>query len=205
MKNFDEILGKTFGCGVPIFTSQIVGLCPEISRVAVFNNINRSIERGFLKRHTYGVYYIPGAQEQALSPEAIIAHKYIEDGNTVFGYYSGQTLAYQAGIVDEKPSTLELTSNKASNRLRRLGPMGDWEEVVIRKPRCKVTSYNVDVLQFMDLITLFEPCQLDEEKFSNLAKVAQFVGRTKAIRYVEVFPAKTAKHLMEGELLGIFR
>lgn len=207
MRDFDDILLKTFGKGTPIFADGIVSLFPSKTRVAVYQNIEKSISRGFLKRYERGVYYIPcqgrfGAIP--LSAEAVVKQKYISDGKKIYGYYSGLTLENRAGLSEQVPAVLEITTNASSKRVRSLGPFGGWRDVVIRKPRCEVTADNVDVLRFLDAVTALSPKAMSASALKNLKKLANFAGRDRAFAYAAFYPAKTSKRLIESEALGVF-
>lgn len=207
MKEFDAILLETFGKAKPILADEIVSLFSSVSRVAVYQNIGKAIERVFLARYGQGVYYIPREGrfgKVPLSPEAVIERKYITDGEGVFGYYSGLTLENRAGLSEQVPAVLEITTNASSRSVRSLGPLGGWKDVVIRKPRCTITSDNVDVLRFLDAVTALSPRSMDSAVVSNLRKMANAAGRDKAFAYAVHYPAKTAKRLIESEEVGVF-
>lgn len=207
MKNFDNIVFKEFGEGKPIFSDELLSLFPDKTRVAVYQNIEKSISRGFLERYERGVYYIPRQgrfDKVPLSAEAVIERKYLSNGEEVFGYYSGLTLENRAGLSEQVPAVLEITTNASSKRVRSLGPMGGWKDVVIRKPRCKITAENVDILRFLDAITALLPAKMDAVTLRNLKKLASRAGRDQAFAYASHYPAKTSKRLIESERLGVF-
>ena len=207
MKEFNDILIQNFTEGSPIFAEEIVSLFPNKTRVAVYQNIEKAISSGFLARYDRGVYYIPKSGrfgKVPLSAQAVVERKYITDGKKVFGYYSGQTLENKAGLSEQVPAVLEITTNASSKRVRSLGAFGGWKDVVIRKPRCKVTSDNVDALRFLDAVTALPLANLNEAELVNLKSLANAAGRDKAFAYASFYPAKTSKKLIEIEKLGVF-
>lgn len=207
MKNFDDILLAEFGKGAPILADEIISLFPGITRVAVYQNIEKSMSKGFLARYSRGVYFIPIQGRFGvvpLSAEVVVERKYISNGESVFGYYSGLTLENRAGLSSQVPAVLEITTNAASKRVRSLGPAGGWKDVVIRRPRCEVTSENVNALKFLDAVTALSPMQLESAELSSLKKLARKAGRKCVLECAAFYPAKTSKRLVESEAIGVF-
>lgn len=207
MTKFDETLLQEYGYNKPFLAKDVVALFPDITRVAVYQNIEASIKRGFLERYKRGVYYIPteGILGKTLpSAEAVIERQFITDGKETFGYYSGLTLENKAGLSTQVPATLEITTNKASKTVREIEPFGGWKQIIIRKPRTKVTPENVEALMFLDLLTRLSPASLNRYELANLRKLADKVGRQKAAHYSRFYPGKTAKRLLESEDYGVF-
>lgn len=143
MKEFEDILLERFGEGRPILVGDILSLFPDVSRVTVYQRINSAISKGSLERYGRGVYCIPRQGlfgKVPLSAESVIERKFIACGDEVFGYYSGLALENRAGLSEQVPAVLEITTNASSKGVRSLGPAGGWKDVVIRKPRCEVTA-----------------------------------------------------------------
>lgn len=76
-------------------------------------------------------------------PMKIIEKEYLACGEGVYGCRSGLMLENQMGLTTQNPSVLEIVTNKATKRVRHLGP---------------AAGYNVDTL-LLDLIRLV-PSQL---------------------------------------------
>lgn len=207
MKEFDDILLERFGEGQPILVGDILALFPNVSRVTVYLRIDSAISKGSLERYDRGVYYIPRQGlfgKVPLSVESVVERKFIACGNEVFGYYSGLTLENRAGLSEQVPAVLEITTNASSKGVRSLGPAGGWKDIVIRKPRCKVTAENVDVLRFLDAVTALSPKKMGKAALRNLGTLARKAGRDRAFAYAAYYPAKTSKRLIESEALGVF-
>ena len=155
--------------GVP---SSSATFCPCSSRVTVYQRINSAISKGSLERYGRGVYCIPRQGlfgKVPLSAESVIERKFIACGDEVFGYYSGLTLENRAGLSEQVPAVLEITTNASSKGVRSLGPAGGWKDVVIRKPRCEVTAENVDVLRFLDAVSAISPKKWARRHFAAWA------------------------------------
>ncbi len=207
MEEFDEILLERFGEGRPILVGDILSLFSDVSRVTVYQRIDTAISRGSLERYDRGVYYVPRQGlfgKVPLSAESVVERRFIACGDDVFGYYSGLTLENRAGLSEQVPAVLEVTTNVASKRVRSLGPFGGWKDVVIRKPRCEVTAENVDVLRFLDAVSAVSPKELGKAALCNLHDLACKAGRDRAFAYAAYYPAKTSKRLIESEAFGVF-
>lgn len=122
----------------------------------------------------------------------------------MFGYYSGLALENRAGLSEQVPAVLEITTNASSKGARSLGPAGGWKDVVIRKPRCEVAAENVDVLRFLDAVSAISPKKMGKAALRSLGGLARKAGRDRAFAYADYYPAKTSKRLIESEALGVF-
>ena len=172
MKEFEGILLERFGEGRPILVGDILSLFPDVSRVTVYQRINSAISKGSLERYGRGVYCIPRQGlfgKVPLSAESVIERKFIACGDEVFGYYSGLALENRAGLSEQVPAVLEITTNASSKGVRSLGPAGGWKDIVIRKPRCEVTAENVDVLRFLDAVSAISPKKWARRHFAAWA------------------------------------
>lgn len=172
MKEFEDILLERFGEGRPILVGDILSLFPDVSRVTVYQRINSAISKGSLERYGRGVYCIPRQGlfgKVPLSAESVIERKFIACGDEVFGYYSGLALENRAGLSEQVPAVLEITTNASSKGVRSLGPAGSWKDVVIRKPRCEVTAENFDVLRFLDAVSAISPKKWARRHFAAWA------------------------------------
>lgn len=172
MKEFEDILLERFGEGRPILVGDILSLFPDVSRVTVYQRINSAISKGSLERYGRGVYCIPRQGlfgKVPLPAESVIKRKFIACGDEVFGYYSGLALENRAGLSEQVPAVLEITTNASSKGVRSLGPAGGWKDVVIRKPRCEVTAENVDVLRFLDAVSAISPKKWARRHFAAWA------------------------------------
>lgn len=172
MKEFEDILLERFGEGRPILVGDILSLFPDVSRVTVYQRINSAISKGSLERYGRGVYCIPRQGlfgKVPLSAESVIERKFIACGDEVFGYYSGLALENRAGLSEQVPAVLEITTNASSKGVRSLGPAGGWKDVVIRKPRFEVTAENVDVLKFLDAVSAISPKKWARRHFAAWA------------------------------------
>ncbi|WP_102375770.1 hypothetical protein [Raoultibacter massiliensis] len=198
---------ERFGYDEPILTEDILDMYPSLSRTAIYKKIDAAITEESLERYARGIYYVPrttpfGKSEPLASQ--VVRRRWISDGENVFGYYSGQTLENKVGLSSQVPAVLEVTTNKASMRVREVEPFGGWRKVLVRKPRTTVTEENVDALMLLDLLTSVSPADLGSTELANLKKLASKAGRKKTLSLAELYPAKTSKRLIESEAYNVF-
>ena len=206
MDIFVDILRDRFGEDEPILTEEILALFGDVSRMATFNRLNKALETGALERFDRGVYFIPREGilgKVPLLPMKVVEKKYLGDGDSVYGYISGLNLENEVGVSPQVPATLEVTTNKASRRVREVGPFGGWREIKIRVPRTVVTKDNVDSLRLLDLITRVPLDSLSEYELANLREFSASVDRKTLFECVRSYPAKTSKRLIESEAIGV--
>lgn len=207
MEKFADILKERFGENEPILIEEILDEFSDISRQAVYKKIDAAMAEGSLARYDRGVYYLPTETrfgKSGLLGTQVATKRWLKSDNDVFGYVSGFNLANEAGISDQVPNTLEITTNKESTRLREVKPFGGWKRITLRKPRRPVNARNVDALRFLDLITDQQIQFYDEYEFAALKKLARKAGRTMIYDCSASYPGRTAKKLAECERYRVF-
>ena len=134
--------------GEPVFLSDLD--IPEMTQVAVRQQIGKLVEEGRLRRFDTGIYFIPKKTSfrsgSTLSMNDVIREKYLlEDGKVC-----GLLFANRLGLTTQVPALYEVFTNKASKEYRetKLGGI----RVVVRRPYCRVDDGNVVVLRFLDLL-----------------------------------------------------
>jgi len=206
MDEMVDILRARFGEDEPILVNEVMDAFPGISRATIFNRLDKALEDGLMERFDRGVYFIPREGvlgKVPLLPLKVVKKKYLDDGHQVFGYISGLNLENEVGVSPQVPATLEVTTNKASRRIRAIEPFGGWREIVLRIPRTKVTNENVDALRFLDLITQVPINALSDLELGNLKSLADSIDRQVLFECVQLYPAKTSKQLIGSEALGV--
>ncbi|MEA5020484.1 MAG: hypothetical protein VB027_08955 [Gordonibacter sp.] len=206
MEKLVEILDDAYGRNVPIFLEEILDACPDVTADGAYRRIRRAVADGDLVKRERGVYYLPtrtslGTSE--ITDDAVLGKRYISNGDDVYGYVTGLVLENRAGISQQVPGTLEIATNSESTRSRRLGRRGGWREVILRRPRCKVTPENVAALEVLDLVTAAPLESLGEYELANLRERICAVPRQVLLACLESYPAKTAKKLLESELYAV--
>ena len=206
MNDLVNIVADRFGPDKPVFLQEILLALDGMSERTVYRQIDEAIEAGCLVKARKGVYYIPTQTRfgpSTLSDASIIKRKYLSDGDEVYGYVSGLMLESRLGISDQAPGTLEIVTNRETNRSRKIGSFDGYREVVLRKPRVPVTSDNVAALELLDLLMSVSLRNLNEEGISAIKKAAEKVDRAKLLECARFYPARASKAIMESEVAGV--
>lgn len=194
-----DYLKMNFKNGEPIFLNEI----PYTNKNALRQAMKRLVDKGEIKREISGVYYVPYKMvfglEGGIGPESIITKKFIKEGDDIKGYFTGYKLASNAGLTMQYPFTLEICSNEATTLQRNL--VIDGRKVIIYKPKTKITKDNVNELQFLDLIYLFDK-YYDPEVLSMDYIINRFIKNhnvdlEKVKDLAKFYPAKIYKCLYE--------
>jgi len=204
MDEFVNILIERLGINEPIFTEEIKGLFPNVSEMTVFNWLNAALSEKVLRKYQRGVYYVPdttilfGLEERKLSPEKVLKKKYLRNEGSIYGFRSGLNLDNEVHISPQVPATLEITTNKASARVREIEPFGGYRKITLKKPRIEINKENVDAQRFLDIITRVPLAALSALERDFMTEFARTVERGKVLDCLPYYPAKTSKRLMES-------
>ena len=108
-------------------------------------------QSGKIKRVMTSLYTFPENDVTAID---VIKYKCYERYGKRFGYWFGQSFAYQLGLID-KPKVVYITSNKmhASER-SNFTVLG--QPVVLRKPITEITDDNYKILAVIDYLTTYK-------------------------------------------------
>ena len=196
-----EYLKQNYVPGEPIFASDIE--IPDMSEENLRYHFKRLADTGIICRFDSGIYYFPKknilGENQILSAETVVFHKYIMRKGKRIGYYSGHTLANHMGLSTQVPFTEEITSNLAPALVRNLAIKD--RKYVIRRPVVEITENNVAVLQFLDCLKDIEKCAEEDPEMCGriLSKYAKEHEITKAMvdKIIDYFPMKIYKAIYE--------
>ena len=205
MEKVLDILKSNFEPNEPIFAKDLFALCEGMPRSTVYYQLDNAVKRGDIAKAGRGVYYIPTQTilgRSVLPSLKPLVKKYIESDEGVDGYWGGLMLENQEGLTTQNPTVLEIVTNKATKRLRRLGARAGYREVVIRSPRVKVTKDNVETLKFLDLVTDL-PQAADPEVIKGLEGKASKLDAKSVFSILGSYPARTAKKLAESGLIYV--
>ena len=206
MKEFEDILLERFSEGVPSPSATFCLPCSPTSRASPSTSaLILRFPKGSLERYGRGglLHSSAGAFRKVPCPLNLSLSASSSHAATKCSGITRACLENQAGLSEQVPAVLEITTNASSKGVRSLGPAGGWKDVVIRKPRCEVTAENVDVLRFLDAVSAISP-KNGQGGTSQLQGLARKAGRDRAFAYADYYPAKTSKRLIESEALGVF-
>ena len=203
----DEIK-KRYKEAEPIFVSDLK--TDDISRPALTQQLGTLCRNHVIKKFDNGIYYIPkqGRLRNAVGPTAdtVARYKYISDGKTVNGYYSGYTFANQLGITTQVPIKVEIVSNNTSAIVREV-TIGK-QRFIVRKPTVRINGDNVYVLQLLDILKDFG--EYSEENYpSAREKVREFIKihgikKEDVNKYIRSYPERIFRYYYELEMENVF-
>ena len=188
----------------PIFLSEL----PGNSKDYVRQEMKQLVDDGKVERLYNGVYYLAYTTilgtKGKVSVDKYLEKKYIAPGGAVSGYITGIQLANMYGFTTQNPACIEVCSNEATTKQRKVDI--DGRKIIVYKPVTKITEENRATLQFLDLMSSID-------KYSELTgdllieKLQQFV---KAINvdfeqvkeYISLFPDRVYRNIYQGGLMN---
>ena len=181
---YDYIL-KNYEKDEPIFLSEL----PGDSRDYVRQEMKKLVDDGKLERLFNGVYY--------LSYTTIL-------GTRVTGYITGIQLANMYGFTTQTPACIEVCSNEATTKQRKL--CIDGRNLIVYKPITEITKENQTALQFLDLMTTIDKyseisgnlLRMKLKEFVNILNVDFSIVK----RYIALFPDRVYRNIYQGGLMG---
>ena len=187
----------------PIFLSELPGNSKDYVRQAM----KQLVDDGKVERLYNGVYYLAYTTilgtKGKVSVDKYLEKKYIAPGGAVSGYITGIQLANMYGFTTQNPACIEVCSNEATTKQRKVEI--DGRKIIVYKPVTEITEENRTTLQFLDLMSSID-------KYSELTgdllieKLQQFV---KAINvdfeqvkeYISLFPDRVYRNIYQGGLM----
>lgn len=189
----------------PIFLSDLV--INDVKDVSVRQQVKKLTEEGRLRRYATGIYFLPKESMfkfgSTLSIHEIINKKYISDGKSVCGYFTGLSFANSIGLTTQNPAVFEVCSNKATTDYREI-EIGNFR-IELRKPYVTISNKNVAALQFLDLMK--DVSKLSELEGAGLKKKLRKYLNDKNLRFTDIkpylmyYPDRIYKNMFEVGLL----
>lgn len=199
-----EYLIRNYETSEPIFLSDISGYSPDYIR----QEMKRLTDEGKINRLYNGVYYIPYktilGTNGNISIDKFIEKKYTNIDGNVSGYYTGLYLANLLGITSQNPSCLEVCSNAATTKQRKINVLGF--NILIYKPTMEITSNNIKELQFLDLmlnIDKYSEVDINEQR----KKIQNYINNNNLNfelikEYLPLYPDRIYKNLYNGGVMN---
>ncbi len=200
---YDYIL-KNYEKDEPIFLSEL----PGDSRDYVRQEMKKLVDDGKLERLFNGVYYLSYTTilgtKGKMSIDKYVDKKFIKSNGRVTGYITGIQLANMYGFTTQTPACIEVCSNEATTKQRKL--CIDGRNLIVYKPITEITKENQTALQFLDLMTTID-------KYSEISgnllrmKLKEFVNILNedfsiVKRYIALFPDRVYRNIYQGGLMG---
>lgn len=200
---YDYIL-KNYEKDEPIFLSEL----PGDSRDYVRQEMKKLVDNGKMERLFNGVYYLAYTTilgtKGKMSVDKYVEKKFIHSNGSVSGYITGIQLANMYGFTTQTPDCIEVCSNEATTKQRKL--CIDGRNLIIYKPVTEITKENQVVLQFLDLMTTVDKyselsgdlLKMKLKEFVNLLQVDFSVVK----KYISLFPDRVYRNIYQGGLMG---
>jgi hypothetical protein len=200
---YDYIL-KNYEKDEPIFLSEL----PGDSRDYVRQEMKKLVDDGKLERLFNGVYYLSYTTilgtKGKMSIDKYVDKKFIKSNGRVTGYITGIQLANMYGFTTQTPACIEVCSNEATTKQRKL--CIDGRNLIVYKPITEITKENQTALQFLDLMTTIDKyseisgnlLRMKLKEFVNILNVDFSIVK----RYIALFPDRVYRNIYQGELMG---
>lgn len=200
---YDYIL-KNYEKDEPIFLSEL----PGDSRDYVRQEMKKLVDDGKLERLFNGVYYLSYTTilgtKGKMSIDKYVDKKFIKSNGRVTGYITGIQLANMYGFTTQTPACIEVCSNEATTKQRKL--CIDGRNLIVYKPITEITKENQTVLQFLDLMTTIDKyseisgnlLRMKLKEFVNILNVDFSIVK----RYIALFPDRVYRNIYQGGLMG---
>lgn len=188
----------------PIFLSEL----PGNSRDYIRQEMKQLADEGKVERLYNGVYYLSYmtilGTKGRVSVDKLVEKKYISYQGQVSGYITGIQLANMYGFTTQNPSCIEVCSNEATTKQRKLDI--DGRKVIVYKPLAEINKENKSALQFLDLMSSIDKySELSGEEFEK--KMKEFVRAVnvdfmKVKEYISLFPDRVFRNIYQGGLMS---
>lgn len=200
---YDYIL-KNYEKDEPIFLSEL----PGDSRDYVRQEMKKLVDDGKLERLFNGVYYLSYTTilgtKGKMSIDKYVDKKFIKSNGRVTGYITGIQLANMYGFTTQTPACIEVCSNEATTKQRKL--CIDGRNLMVYKPITEITKENQTALQFLDLMTTIDKyseisgnlLRMKLKEFVNILNVDFSIVK----RYIALFPDRVYRNIYQGGLMG---
>lgn len=202
---FIEKIKRNFKIGEPIFIEDILSLFPEFTRAYVFRLIKKAEEDEELVKFSRGVYCIPKKTFfgfSTLTSSMVANSKYITNGDSIYGVYSGLTLLNQFSVSSQIPNVIEIVTNNEATRKRMINING--MKFIIRKSRFEITKDNYNYYSLLQLfLELGINPNLDEFAKQSIKDymIKNNINQNELIRLAMKFPAQAVKNLIGSKVI----
>ncbi len=178
------------------------------NRDALRQELKRLADSKYLVRVCNGVYYKAYKTvfntDGKMSIEMYINKKFIFKASTAIGFITGLALANKYGFTTQVPSQIEITSNNASTKQRKMEI--DGQKLIIYSPAVEITKENISSLQFLDLmLNIDKYSELKGEELTN--KLKEYIKATNVDfncvkELIGLYPDRVYKNIYNGGLMN---
>lgn len=198
MTLYEKLLNE-YGYGNPFSFEEIK--FNNYSLPWIKKELNKLVSENRIIRYERGIYYIPEKTifgNSSLNPQKIIEKKYLSNAS---GYYSGLSFANKIGITTQMPNVIEIYTNNGKSRVREITVNN--LKVIIRKARVNITSDNVYVLSFLELMNSFSLDYYNNERKDLIIDYIKEkrINRQQITKYSPYYPDRVMRNLVESEII----
>jgi len=200
-------LKTKFGIDEPIFTEEIITSWNEYSAPRVYQLLREFCTDGTITKYSYGVYFFQKiafwGKPLSLSAEKVAKKRYMQNGDKIYGYYSGLTLFNMVGLTNQVPFVREIVTMNETTRLRNV--MIGGRRFRIRRAKTEITKENAPLFKILDIFSerpLKIERPLDRVQIENLIVIAGG-GRIDSASLEECakfFPKRALQNLKRSEI-----
>lgn len=199
---YDYII-KNYDKDEPIFLSELPGNSKDYIR----QEMKRLADEGKIERLYNGVYFLSYktilGTKGKVSIDKFIEKRFILYQGEVSGYITGIQLANMYGFTTQNPACIEICSNEATTKQRKLEI--DGRRVIVYKPLAEIKEDNKSALQFLDLMTSIDKYselsgEALESKLKEVIKLMN-VDFSKVKEYISLYPDRVFRNIYQTGLM----
>ena len=178
------------------------------NKEALRQEMKRLTDKGILVRAYNGVYYKAYKTifntDGKMSIDKYIDKKYLSRSSSKIGYITGLSLANKYGFTTQIPAQIEITSNNATTKQRKIEV--DGHILIIYSPVIEINEENISSLQFLDLMQNIDKySELENEELNN--KLKEYIKKTNVNfdivkRIINLYPDRVYKNIYNGGLMN---
>jgi hypothetical protein len=201
---FIQLLKDKYGTNNPILIDEIKDIFKKYSRPRISQFIDEAITKKMLARYDMGIYYLPTETMLGMSlphSRKVVEKVYLENGDEIYGFYTGLSLMNYIGLTTQVPYILEIVSNNTKARTRRVKVRK--QTIILRKARTKITRENYLTLMILELVTQMDMDDILKKDFIKYIKSIK-ITRKEIQKYIKFFPKETAVKLIESGVIYEF-
>ena len=199
-----DYINNNFQNGEPILLEEL----EYKNKDALRQEMKRLTDMGFLARASNGVYYKTYKTifntNGKMSIDKYIDKKYLKKASIKCGYITGLSLANKYGFTTQIPAQIEITSNNATTKQRKLEV--DGNVLIVYSPVVEITEENISALQFLDLMQNIDKySELNSDELKD--KLKEYVKQTNVNfnivkDIIEFYPDRIYKNIYNGGLMN---
>lgn len=199
-----DFINKKYEIGEPIFLSEL----PYSSQDALRQEMKKLTDEGKLVRIYNGVYYKPFrtilGTKGKMSINKFVEKKFLRKDDKIFGFLSGISLYNKYGFTSQIPAVIEVTSNIASTKQRKI-EVDDYN-IVVYKPLVEINEFNINEIEFLTMmIDIDKYCEVYGLEYKS--KLSEYVTCKNLDfnlikQYLPLFPDRVYRNIYNGGLMN---